>query len=119
MSEIWKSSSFQDLNKTFYVKGMQSEEFLYLLRVQQFFVSKLNRKEGKNFSNKLIKLAIWGMVDICIVTAREIQKCVQLNKSLLPKGKKPQKSSAEKARTEAKRWHSKTWHRKKSVKWKV
>lgn len=67
----------------------------------------------------LIKLVVCAMVDICIRTARETQKCVQLNKSLLLKLKKSQKSSTEKTRTEAERWQSKTWHRKKSVKGKV
>lgn len=112
------AQSFQDLKKIFYVR-MNTEEFLYLLKVRQFFVSQLNGKEGKNFFNMLIKFAICAMVDICIRTAREIQKYVQLNKSLLLKGKNPQKSSTEKARTEAEGWKSKTWHRKKSVKGKV
>lgn len=52
--------------KSFMLKGIHLEEFLHLLRVQQSFVSQLNRKEGKNFFNMLIKLAIF------IRTAREI-----------------------------------------------
>lgn len=43
------------------------------------------------------------MEDICIRTATEIQKCGQLNKSLLLKGKKKVRSSTEKARTAAQR----------------
>lgn len=122
MREIWKSSrvqlsAFKTLRKSFMLKGIRLEEFLHLLKVQQFFVSQLNRKEGKNFFNMLIKLAICAMVNTCIMTAREINICVQLNKSLLLKGKQPQKSSTEKARTEG--WQSKTWHRKKSAKGKV
>lgn len=47
------------------------------------------------------------MADICMRTAREIQKCGQLNKSLFLKGEKKKKKkgrhSTEKARTEAQR----------------
>lgn len=50
----------------------------------------------------LVKLGVSAMADICIWTAREIQKCGQL-KSLLLKGKKKVRSSTEKARTEAQR----------------
>lgn len=119
MEIIQHTAQCFNLKKSFRLKGKHLEEFLHLLRVQQFFVSQLNRKEGKNFFNMLIKLVICAMLDICIRTAREIQKCVQLNKSRLLKEKKSQKSSTEKTRTEAERWQSKTWHRKKSVKGKV
>lgn len=43
----------------------------------------------------LIMLEVSAMADICIRTAREIQKCGQLNKSLLPKGKKSEEFNRE------------------------
>lgn len=80
MTEIWKLSSiqlsaFKTSRKYFMLKGIHLEVFLQLLRIQQFFVSKLNRKEGKNFFNMLLQLVVCAMIDICIMTAKEIQKC--------------------------------------------
>lgn len=57
----------------------------------------------------LIKLEASAVADICIRMAREIQKCGQLNKSLLPKGKK-KRSLTEKARTEMAEQHL-AWER--------
>lgn len=43
----------------------------------------------------LINLEASAMADICIRMAREIQKCGQLKKSLLPKGKKSEEFDRE------------------------
>jgi len=43
------------------------------------------------------------MADICVRTSRELQKCGQLNKSLLLKGEKKWKSLTKQARTQAQR----------------
>lgn len=68
----------------------------------------------------LIKLEVSAMADICIRTAREIQKCGQLHKSLLLKGKK--KGGVQQRRQGQRgteRLQSNMWLRKKPVKGKV